>query len=77
MPSLNNNCKANMYVNVLSEKSTPKMEKYLGDNFGIWAKNGISNEPIIGKGPGVNRLGLKQTKNASCIVNPSVADISV
>ena len=29
---------------------------------------------MIGKGPDVRRLGLKQTKNANCIVKPSVAD---
>ena len=38
------------------------------------AKNGINNEQMIGKGPDVRRLGLKQTKNANCIVKPSVAD---
>ena len=65
-----------MYVKDLSEKSMPKIEKYRGDNFGTWAKNGSSSEKIIGNGPGVKGL-LKTTKNASWTVKPSAADTIV
>ena len=73
MPLLNSSWSASMYVNDLSEKSMPNIEKYRGDNFGTWAKNGSSSEKIIGKGPvsSVFRKPPKMQVAPSILVQPT------